>query len=257
MSNNTVDRRSSILEMLREKGKISVVDVTKMFDVSDVTIRNDLKRLELDGFLKRIHGGALKIDKVAIDLNLREKEKQHSVEKTKIGIAAAQLVNEGETIFLDSGTTTMEIARNIKNLKNITVITNALNIASELAGIESIEVILTGGILRKKSFSLVGPHAEQMLGELFGDKLFLGVDGISAEYGVTTPNHLEACVNRIMVKHVNEVIVVTDSSKFNKTSLALIVPIDKVHTVITDKGISEQDLLALRAREINVIIVDN
>jgi DeoR family transcriptional regulator of aga operon len=256
MSNNTVDRRSAILDILNENGKIHVDQLSKAFEVSEVTVRNDLKRLEQEGFLKRIHGGALKTETVALDLTLSEKAKKHAAEKRKIGRAAADLVREGETIILDSGTTTMEVARNLKNRINITVITNALNIATELAGREGIEVILTGGILRENSFSLVGPHAERTLHECFGDKLFLGVDGISVKYGVTTPNLLEAQVNRIMVEQAKEVVVVTDSSKFEKRSLSLIVPINKIHKIITDASIPAHELAALKSQGIEVIPVE-
>ncbi len=148
----------------------------------------------------------------------------------------------------------MEVARNIKNMKNITVLTNALNIATELAGREGLEVILTGGILREKSFSLVGPNAEQTLQDYFCDKLFLGVDGINTQDGVTTPNLLEAKVNRLMAERANEVIVVTDSSKFGKRSLSLIVPVNKIDIVITDSNIPEEDYLTLQAKEIEVIL---
>jgi len=254
MSNNTVDRRSTIVEIIQTRGKLRVDELRKKFDVSNVTLRNDLKKLEEDGYLRRTHGGALKVETVAFDLALIEKEKKFSDEKRRIGKAAANLVREGETIILDSGTTTIEVARNIKNMKNITVLTNALNIATELAGREGLKVILTGGILREKSFSLVGPHAEQTLQDYFCDKLFLGVDGINSKDGVTTPNLLEAKVNRMMAEQANEVIVVTDSSKFSKRSLSLIVPVHKIDKVITDSNIPEADFQRLRAKDVEVIL---
>jgi len=254
MSNNTVDRRSTIVEIIQTRGKLRVDELRKKFDVSNVTLRNDLKKLEEDGYLRRTHGGALKVETVAFDLALIEKEKKFSDEKKRIGKAAASLVCEGETIILDSGTTTMEVARNIKNMKNITVLTNALNIATELAGREGIQVILTGGILREKSFSLVGPHAEQTLQDYFCDKLFLGVDGINTKDGVTTPNLLEAKVNWMMAERANEVIVVTDSSKFGKRSLSLIVPVNKIDKVITDSNIPEEDYQTLQTKGIEVIL---
>lgn len=255
MSNNTVDRRAALLEILNEKGQLRVDEVSKLFDVTEVTVRNDLRKLEQEGFLRRTHGGALKSDKVAFDLALIEKEKKHADEKKRIGVAAAKLVYDGETVIIDSGTTTMEVARNLKDKRDITVITNALNIAMELAGRPGIDVILTGGNLRKKSFSLVGPHAKQTLSEHFGDKLFLGVDGFSTIYGITTPNLLEARINRLMVERANEVIVVTDSSKFDKRSLSLIVTVDKINKVITDSNIPDKDFADLKAMGIEVILV--
>lgn len=254
-SYSTVERRSTILDIINQKGKIHVDELSKAFSVSEVTVRNDLKKLEKDGFLRRTHGGALKANNVAFDLTLMEKAKKHAQEKRSIGARAAEMIEEGDTIILDSGTTTFEIARSIKEKKNITVITNALNIATELAGIEGIGVVLTGGMLREKSFSLVGPHAEQTLKDYFGDKLFLGVDGICTDYGITTPNLLEAQVNRLMVERSNEVIVVTDSSKFGRRSLCLIVDLNSVDKIITDRGISESDLNALRSKEVEVCLV--
>ena len=252
---STVDRRSTILDIINQQGKIHVDELSKAFNVSEVTVRNDLKKLEKDGFLRRTHGGALKANNVAFDLTLMEKAKKHAHEKKLIGTKAAEMIFEGDTIFLDSGTTTFEIARSIKEKKNITVITNALNIATELAGIEGIGVVLTGGMLREKSFSLVGPHAEQTLKDYFGDKLFLGVDGICTDYGITTPNLLEAQVNRLMVERSNEVIVVTDSSKFGRRSLCLIVDLNSVDKIITDRGIPENDLNVLRSKEVEVCLV--
>jgi DeoR family transcriptional regulator of aga operon len=255
---STVDRRSTILEIINQRGKIHVDELSKAFSVSEVTVRNDLKKLEKDGFLRRTHGGALKANNVAFDLTLMEKAKKHADEKRAIGAKAAEMIYDGDTIILDSGTTTFEIARNIKEKKkkNITVITNALNIATELAGVEGIGVVLTGGMLREKSFSLVGPHAEQTLKDYFGDKLFLGVDGICTDYGITTPNLLEAQVNRLMVERSNEVIVVTDSSKFGRRSLCLIVDLSSIDKIITDHGIPENDLSALRSKDVEVSLVE-
>ena len=255
MPSDTVDRRSSIIEILNKRGKIYVDDLSKAFHVSDVTVRNDLKILEQEGFLRRIHGGALKSEPVAFDQNLDEKQRKHTAEKRKIGVYAARLVHSGETIFVDSGTTTGEMAKNIKGVCDVTVITNALNIAAELATHDGVEVVVTGGVLRKRSCSFVGPHAEHTVSEYFGDKLFLGVDGISLQYGVTTPNSLEAQVNRMMVERVNEVIVVADSSKFNRHSRSLIITLDRIHKLITDPGVSEQDAAALRSMNIEVVVV--
>ncbi len=255
MPNDTVDRRDEILDVLSRNGKVYVSDLSKKFSVSKVTLRNDLKRLEQDGFLRRIHGGALKTHQVAVDLALAEKEKKHAEEKRMISRVAAEMIEDGDTIILDSGTTTMEIARSIKNRTGITVITNALNIAMELANQQGIEVIIAGGNLREKSFALVGPHAEHLLSEYYADKFFLGVDGFSSRYGVTTPNIMEARLNRIMVEHAREVIVVTDSSKFGKRSLSLIVTIDKIDRVITDKDIPEDELAALQKAGKEVISV--
>ena len=187
-----------------------------------MTIRKDLENLHSEGLLQRSHGGALPVRTgTLLDPSLREKEKHHRKEKQRIGEAAAALVNEGECVILDSGTTTTAVARALRNRGRLTVITNAVNIAAELAG-TSIEVILTGGILRENSFSLVGPLAEETLGRLSADIFFLAVDGFDVHYGPTTPNLLEAKVNREMIKISRRTICVCDSSKFGRRSLSQI-----------------------------------
>jgi len=157
-------------------------------------------------------------------------------------------------IILDSGTTTTAIARACRHFKSLTIITNATNIAAELAD-TPVEVILTGGVLRQNSFSLVGPLAEESLRRLSADLLFLGVDGFDVRYGLTTPNLLEARVNRAMAESARRTVVVCDSSKFGKRSLSLILPTSAVHETITDRNISRTDLKALRKANIKVTVV--
>jgi DeoR family transcriptional regulator of aga operon len=156
-------------------------------------------------------------------------------------------------VVLDSGTTTTEIAKALRNFRNLTIVTNAVNIAAELSG-SAIDVILTGGTLRKNSFSLVGPIAEETLHGLNADLLFLGVDGFDVHYGLSTPNLLEAKVNRVMVQVAKRKIAVCDSSKFGRRSLSLIVPPSALDEVITDRGIPQSDARALRKAGIEVTI---
>jgi Transcriptional regulators of sugar metabolism len=189
-----------------------------------------------------------------LDPTVREKEKLHRKQKTQIALAASRLVEEGQSVLLDSGTTTMAIARALKGMAQLTVITNALNIAAELAGTH-IDVILTGGMLRKNSFSLVGPLAERTLRQLSADVLFLGVDGFDTKAGLFTPNLLESEVNRAMVEISRRTIAVCDSSKFGRRSLCNIMPVTMVHEVITDKQIPKADLSALKDAGIEVTLV--
>ena len=197
---STPERRNEIIRLVNKDGKVTVEALSKAFGVSNVTIRNDLNYLEERGMLHRTYGGALTRDFVALDTALNEKAKRHAEEKRLIGKAASEMVFDGDSIIIDSGTTTMELAKNIKDRKNLTVMTNAINIATELAGIPGITVMLTGGTLREKSFSLVGPHAEDVLREFYFDKVFLGVDGFDIEFGLTTPNFLEAKLNCMMAR---------------------------------------------------------
>ena len=250
----TEERRRAILESLKRDGRVLVLELAKRFQTSQVTIRKDLEVLHSQGLVHRTHGGALPAGEGALeDPTLREKEKLHHKEKLRIAAVAARMVQEGQVVVLDSGTTTTEIAKALRNFRNLTIVTNAVNIAAELSG-SAIDVILTGGTLRKNSFSLVGPIAEETLHGLNADLLFLGVDGFDVHYGLSTPNLLEAKVNRVMVQVAKRKIAVCDSSKFGRRSLSLIVPPSALDEVITDRGIPQSDARALRKAGIEVTI---
>src|SRR5271170_2856255 len=249
------ERRRSILETLRLDGRVLVVELAKRFRTSQVTIRKDLEILHSAGRVHRTHGGALPSREGALeDRSLSEKEKLHRKEKMQIASAAARMVKEGQVVILDSGTTTTAIARALRHHQNLTIITNAVNIAAELAG-SSLDVILTGGSLRKNSFSLVGPIAEETLRRLNADILFLGVDGFDVHSGLSTPNLLEAKVNRAMMDVARIVVAVCDSSKFGRRCLSSIAPFSAVHHLITDRGIPRSDLTALKKTGIQVTLV--
>ena len=249
------ERRRAILEMLNRQGRVLVAELSRHFQTSQVTIRKDLEILHAHGQVHRTHGGALPArESVLEDPTLREKEKLHRQEKLRIAEAAAAQVMEGQVVILDSGTTTTAIARALREFRSLTVVTNAVNIAAELTG-TAVEVILTGGTLRKNSFSLVGPIAEETLRRLSADLLFLGVDGFDVHYGLSTPNLLEAKVNRVMVEIAKRTIAVCDSSKFGRRSLSLIVPPASLQEVITDRGVSKSDQRTLKQAGIEVTIV--
>jgi DeoR family transcriptional regulator, aga operon transcriptional repressor len=249
------ERRRAILEILKRDGRVLVLDLAKRFETSQVTIRKDLEELHAHGLIHRTHGGALPARDGALeDPSLREKEKLHHKEKLRIAQSAARMVQEGQVVILDSGTTTTEIARAVRNFHNLTIVTNAVNIAAELSG-TAVEVILTGGTLRKNSFSLVGPIAEETLHRLNADLLFLGVDGFDVHYGLSTPNLLEAKVNRVMVEVAKRTVAVCDSSKFGRRSLSLIAAPSALHAVITDRSVPKSDVRALQKTGIEVTIV--
>ncbi len=252
---NEERRREILRRMLHRDGRVLVQDLARHFRISQITIRKDLDVLDGQGVIERTHGGALPVQEGALlDPSLRDKEKLHRKEKTQIARAAARLVEKGQSVLLDSGTTTTAIARALKDMAQLTVITNAINIAAELAGTH-IEVILTGGMLRKNSFSLVGPLAERTLRQLSADILFLGVDGFDTNAGLFTPNLLESEVNRAMVAIARRIVAVCDSSKFGRRSLCNIMPVTAVHEVITDKHIPKSDLHALREAGVMVTLV--
>jgi DeoR family transcriptional regulator of aga operon len=249
------ERQRAILELLHRDGRVLVIELARQFHTSQVTIRKDLEILHVKGRIYRTHGGALPARDGALeDPTLREKEKLHRKEKLAIAAAAARMVIEGQVVVLDSGTTTTAIARALRGFQNLTIITNAVNIAAELSG-SALEVILTGGSLRKNSFSLVGPIAEETLHKLHADILFLGVDGFDVQYGLSTPNLLESKVNRAMIEISKAAVAVCDSSKFGKRSLSLIAPPSSLQYVITDYGIPKADLSALKKSGIEVTLV--
>jgi DeoR family transcriptional regulator, aga operon transcriptional repressor len=249
------ERRRAILQMVQTSGRVVVKDLSRHFQTTQVTIRKDLETLHSQGLVHRTHGGALTVTNGALlDRSLTEKEKLHRKEKSRIAHAAVRLVQEGQSVVLDSGSTTTMIARALRQFRNLTVITNALNIAAELAD-SNVEVVLVGGVLRKESASLVGPFAEETLRRLSPDILFLGVDGFDVGFGLSTPNPQEAHVNSLMVEAASRTVVVCDSSKFRRRSLCLIAPTSAAHQVITDSGISKSDRERLEKAGIELTVV--
>jgi DeoR family transcriptional regulator, aga operon transcriptional repressor len=249
------ERRQYILALAQQHGRVLVEELSESLGISRITIRKDLDYLQAKGALQRTHGGALLPGSGALaDPSLREKEGRHSQEKQRISVAAVNLVQEGQCVLLDSGTTTTAIARALKKFSQLTIITNAVNIAAELSGTD-FEVLLTGGSLRKNSFSLVGPLAEDMLRDMHADILFLGVDGFDMEVGLTTPNLMESRVNRAMVKAASMVVAVCDSTKFNRRSLSKIVDATAIHHVITDRDLPKETAEALRSLNIKLTLV--
>lgn len=253
---NTTQRRESILQQLTRKGAVQVTDLVQEFGVSAVTIRNDLSALEAQGLASRSHGGATLTRTPPPEQSIRQKDAINQEQKDRIGALAATLVQEGDNIIIDSGTTTISLARHLREASNVTVMTNGLNIAWELADTPGVELILTGGLLRKQSLSIQGSQAEATLQAYNFDKLFLGVDGFDLQFGVTTHHEAEASLNHKMVERAKKIIVLTDASKFGRVSLHRIVQLDRVHTVITDASISQEYREGLQKLGIELLIAD-
>ncbi|GEA14473.1 MAG: DeoR family transcriptional regulator, fructose operon transcriptional repressor [Moorella sp. (in: firmicutes)] len=250
------ERKQKIIEILEQTPAVRVAELSDLFQVSEVTIRRDLQELEAAGLLKRTHGGAVSIATASFEPTLTEKEEEHLAEKKAIAQAAINLIADGDTILLDAGSTTLQLARLLKANKKhpLTVVTNALNVAWELAFIETIDLILTGGHLRHSTLSSVGPIADNTLQGLYVDKVFLATNGLDVERGLTTPNIYEAQTKQKMVKAGREVIVLADHSKFGRISLGLICPVTAVNRVITDPGAPVEDLERLKERGVEVIV---
>jgi len=252
---STVTRRTLILEKLDANGQVSVNDLSETFGVSEVTIRNDLTRLEQKNMLIRARGGAIKATRVGTDFELSKKHRINLKQKERIGKEAAKLIEEGDTIIIGGGTTTQELAKNVGDFNNLTTITNALNIANELTKKKYINLIMPGGLIRKESLSLLGGIAERALQNFYCDKTFMGVDGLDTDHGLTTPSSDEAHINQIMIEISRQVIILADSSKFFRRSFALIAPISKIDILITDNEIDPECKKKFENIGIQVIVV--
>jgi DeoR family transcriptional regulator of aga operon len=251
------ERRRLIVELVEKQGRATVEELATRFGTSTVTIRADLDALARSSAIARSHGGALPMAAATHDTPLNIKETRWHAQKLRIGEAAAKMIRDGETIILDSGSTTVEIARQIRQMKfeSLTVITNALNIAMELSGLPQIRVMMLGGLLRQTSYSLVGPDAEQALAKLSADRLFLGVDGLDPNVGVTTPDPLEAALNALMIRVSRQTIAVLDASKLGQRSLSVITPVKNLDMVISDNSAPAETVEALRAAGVQVVLV--
>ena len=253
---NTIERHLEIIKKINQDKQLKVQLLCDEFDVSSVTIRKDLKLLEEKGMLYRIHGGATLNNPYATDRHVNEKEKFHLSEKMLIGAAAAKLITPNDSILIASGTTVLALSKNIKPQENLTVITSALNVALELNQHIEIEVIQLAGIMRKRSSSVIGLYAENILSDFSCTKLFLGVDGIDLDFGLTTTNVMEARLNREMIKVSQKTIVLADSTKFGKRGFGRICGFEHIDEIITDSGISKFTKKALEDFGIKITIVE-
>ncbi len=236
------ERRNHIARLIDTHQRVIVAELAERFGVSEATIRRDLALLDGIGVLQRTHGGAIAAEQMTFEPDVTERQILHLEEKVQIGEKAVEFIEDGDSIILDAGTTTAHIARALKGRRKVTVITNALNIADELLGSPGIQILMTGGMARSRTSSLVGPYADEVLRQLNVDKVFLATNGISLTRGLTTPNPAEARTKQAMVEAANEVVAVADHSKFGRTFMAQIVPIRDLDMVVTDAG-AESDVV--------------
>ena len=252
-------RRSAILQQVRKDSSVNVSELSKQFGVSEVTIRKDLKILKERKLLVRVHGGAIMNTNVVSDeseeRNIHFKMLVNSREKEAIGRAAAAHIKEGDTILLDAGTTTLQVAKNLDRFQDLTIITNSANIMMEALKYKRFKVILLGGAVREPSYATVGPLTESNLKLFYCDKLFLGVDSFSVEDGLSTPSVEEASTNQVMISRAREVIAIFDSSKVNKRAFAYITSVDQIDTIITDSHLSANVRGQLKSMKVNVEII--
>ncbi|MBK5207969.1 MAG: DeoR/GlpR transcriptional regulator [Flavobacteriaceae bacterium] len=252
---NIAERHKLILKKLEENGFVDVADLSQEFDVSLVTIRKDLKALEERKLLFRSHGRAIQVDPYIKEHKVSEKEKIHAIEKNRIAIAAGLCLKSFDNIIIASGTSVIEFARHLKPVEGLTVLTASLNIALILSEKPNIDIIQLGGNVRRSSSSVIGSIAEKMLAEFTCTKLFLGVDGIDLDFGLTTTNAMEASLNKEMIKAAQKIIVLADSSKFGRKGFGRICGLEDVDQIITDSGIDNKTKDKLIELGIDVTIV--
>jgi len=231
-----------ILGEIEDHGSVSVVDLARRLGVSEMTIRRDLADLEKEGSLRRVHGGAVSARGRSYEPPLVLRAVENKTAKQKIAALAASLVADGDSLALDVGTTTLELANHLAGRRNLTVITSSLYIANRLFSQPDIRLILSGGILRNGEASLVGDLAHRAYADLFVDRLFLGVGAVHAQSGLTEYNWDDALVKQAMIRCAKEVILLADASKFNRIAFARVAPLSAVHQLVCDR-LPGKDLL--------------
>ena len=249
------ERKKMILDLLKENKKLLVPELCSHFAVSPATIRNDLRELESEGLLKRTHGGALSNNKAGYEPDSYQKGVRCLEEKQAIARFAAGLVEDGDTIAVDTGTTTLEFVKLLREKKNLTVVTNDIAISRYLEDYCDANIILAGGIIRKNFHCTVGSIALQSLEELYVDKAFMGTNGLTVEKGLTTPDINQAQVKKAIIRIASETIVLCDSSKIGGFAFAQVIPVTQIDRIITDNGIDKKDLKAFEEKEIQVDVI--
>ena len=247
-------RRRKILDWLQEEGSARVRDLSAAFSVSEATIRQDLEKLETDGHVTRQHGGAFlrTVPRQVETLSLQHMENLDK--KRKIGAKAASLVGNGETIILDAGSTTTEVAHNLLARSQLTVITNALNIALMLGAAPGYAVHMPGGQFKAPTLSLSGDRAADYFADVYAGKLFLATAGVALDTGLTYPSFADLQLKQAMIRAASHVYLVADSTKINRSSFTRLGALDLIHSFITDEGIRDEDAKAFESRGIEVII---
>ena len=249
-----IERQQHILDLIEKRNSISVSELCQLLGVSDMTIRRDLRSLSKAGLLERVYGGALLRRGRSYEPPYITRMAENIEKKEIIGRRAAALVDDGDSIALDVGTTTLELAKSLRSASNLTIITASVHIANILNEAPSLRLILTGGILRTQELSLIGHIAERTFKDFHVDKAFVGVGGLDLKDGLTEYNVEDMLVKRAMIENADQVIVVTDSSKLGKNCFATIAPLSVVDILVTDSDIPEKIREQLTKEGIQVIV---
>lgn len=248
------ERRKHIRSLLEENGRVSVDELTLRFQVSKVTIRGDLDSLERDGLVRRTHGGAIFVssDIGYADPPFIDREQAQSAEKLRIGKAAAALIQSGDIVFLDAGTTALNIAKHLRHRVNITIVTIGLRVAMELEEAEGVTVVVPGGVMRRGSMSLLGDYALRTLESIHVNKAFMGAKGLTLSHGLTDVNAFEVATKKFVVQRADQVIGVADHSKWGRVSFATFAQTEQIAAIISDSKAPPDLVEQLRARGVRV-----
>jgi DeoR/GlpR family transcriptional regulator of sugar metabolism len=248
------ERLRIIVNRVRENGRATVMELSQHFDVSDITIRRDLKELATRGLIRREHGGAVYPVDVPDDPPVIQRMLQNRHQKERIARATASLIHDNESVFIGSGSTATYVARHLTTRQNLTVITNAVNIAHELASVPDVTIVVLGGMLRVSELSMVGHITELGLQEVRMDKVVIGVKALSVTAGITNDYLPEVMTDRKILEMGAELILVADHTKFGKVSSAYVAPIDRITTLVTDKQADAQMIEDIRRLGVRVIL---
>lgn len=250
------ERRKRILDLLHREGKIKVAELSKLFKTSEVTIRSDLDELAAQDLLQRTHGGAISTYKSYYNMNFQDRMETNKEEKRRIAVEAASLIADGDTLILGSGTTPLYVMRELKNHKNLIIITNSLSIAHEAGFSRNVHVVvLLGGNLNVPYQFVSGDDAIAQLNKYKADKLILSSDGVSSEFGISTYHHVEAQLYRHMIARVDKTILVSDYSKIGRANFSLIESVEKADCLITNKNANKEEIEAFRDRGVEVRLI--
>jgi DeoR/GlpR family transcriptional regulator of sugar metabolism len=251
------ERQRAILERLEKSGSVTVMELSKSLAVSDMTVRRDLEELSSRSLLRKVHGGAVPVEKTAAEPHFVQKQKLNRLEKTAIARAALDLINGGDTVALSAGTTTWHIASALRQgYRDLTFITNSTNVALMLQENGWEKIVLSGGMFRTPSDALVGPFADRTIKTLNADVLFLGAHGVHPEAGLTTPNVAEAETDHCLIEAARKVVVVADHTKLGVVALSRIAPLSKVDVLITDDKADKETLREIELSGVEVILAE-
>lgn len=249
------ERLLKIAEYVQSKSRASVQELCELFKVSESTVRRDLSVLENRKMLKRTHGGAIYTDSVSFEPSYIEKEDKHKEEKELIAKKAAEFIEDGDSLLIDSGTTTLYLAPELLKFKNLTVVTNSINLIKQLSTMQNINLMTTGGMLRTNTMALVGPIAEASLNQIRVDKAFIATNGLDSKAGLTTPNIVEASIKNKMMSVAEKVFILTDHSKIGHISFAKFGNLSDIDACVTGGEISEKQNMEFKSKNIKMYLV--